>query len=393
MESERRRILVVPKWYPWPERPVFGLFCREHARALATEHDVTVLASLATPSPGFPAYRLEDEVEDGLRTMRVRYRRPLLRPAALGFQVAGMRKALGRLRAEGWMPDVVHAHVYSAGFAAIPLARKAGAPLVVTEHYTGFQRGLVTGYERWIARTAFERAAVVAPVSEELAGHLREIAPGASIRVLPNTVDTEVFEPGSGVREPGPPRLLTVGALAEKKGHRYLLDALATLPDAQLDLVGGGELDGELRAQADRLGLGERVRFHGELPKEAVAALMRLADLFVLPSTHETFGCVLIESMASGLPSVATAVGGVPEVLTEEAGTLTAPRDPVALAEAIRAQLDRHFDPAALAYAAEERYGYASFARQWSAVYDELLAPSSRGSTDSATSRSSAASR
>ena len=161
---------------------MFGKFCREHARALATRHDVVVLASLATPSPGFGAYRLEDEDEDGIRTLRVRYRRPFLRPGALGFQLQGMLKALGRLRADGWVPDVIHAHVYQAGFPALALGRRAGAPVVVTEHYTGLQRGLVTGYERWIARTAFERAALVAPVSEELAGHVRELAPKATDR-------------------------------------------------------------------------------------------------------------------------------------------------------------------------------------------------------------------
>ncbi len=60
----------------------------------------------------------------------------------------GLLAALRRLRREGWVPDIVHAHVYSAGLAAIPLARRSRAPLVLTEHYTGFARGLVTGYER-----------------------------------------------------------------------------------------------------------------------------------------------------------------------------------------------------------------------------------------------------
>ena len=100
------------------------------------------------------------------------------------------------------------------------------------------------------------------------------------------------------------------------------------------------------------------MRFHGELPKEEVARLMRDADLFVLPSLHETFGCVLIEAMASGLPSVATRVGGVPEVLPGEAGELVAPQDPQALAAAIERGLERPRDPAALARTAAERYGY-----------------------------------
>ncbi len=185
-----------------------------------------------------------------------------------------------------------------------------------------------------------------------------------------------------------------MGALAEKKGHVHLLEALALVRrrrEAELDIVGDGELRSGLRARAAELGLLDAVRFHGELPKEEVARLMAQADLFVLPSLHETFGCVLIEAMASGLPSVATRVGGVPEVLPPEAGPLVAPRDPEALAEAIEATLEQQFDPAELHRRAEDDYGYEAFADRWSAVYEELL--SSRGRTSSATRRRSSASR
>jgi glycosyltransferase involved in cell wall biosynthesis len=378
------RILVVPKWYPAPETPVFGIFCREHARALATRHEVVVLPSVATPKPDFGLYKLTDEVEDGIRTVRVRYRRPWLRPLAMACQLLGMLAALRRLRRDGFRPDVVHAHVYSTGPPALVLARLSRAPFVITEHYTGFQRGLITGLDRLIARFSFERADLVAPVSRELAGHLREIAPRAQIEVHPNTVDTDVFTAAKHGSHDPPRRLLNVAALTEKKGQSVLLDALGALQDVHLDIVGDGELRGALEARARELG--SPVTFHGELPKEDVARLMGEADLFVLPSTHETFGCVLIEAMASGLPSVATRVGGVPEVVEERAGELVNPGDPRALADAIERALRREFDPEALAREARERYGYDAFAREWTAVYERLI-ESRRGSTTSATLR------
>jgi glycosyltransferase involved in cell wall biosynthesis len=266
--------------------------------------------------------------------------------------------------------------------------------VVVTEHYTGFGRGLVTGADRWVARVAFSRADLVAPVSEELAGHLRAIAPRARIQVLPNVVDTEVFKATPHDPHDGPTRLLTVGSLAEKKGHVFLLDALARLRarrEAELDVVGDGELRTLLNARAAELGLGSSVRFHGELPKHEVARLMAQADVFVLPSLHETFGCVLIEAMASGLPSVATHVGGVPEVLPSAAGDLVRAGDAEALAEAIETSLEREFEPAELHGLAERSYGYAAVAGRWSAVYGELL--SSRGRTSSATRCRSSSSR
>ena len=381
------RVLVVPKWYPWPDRPVFGIFCREQVRALSCRHDIVVLASDAIPSPGFAAFELNDAVEDGLRTLRVRYRRPRFRPAAMGCQIAGMLVALRRLQREGWRPDIVHAHVYSAGLPALILGRISGARVVVSEHYTGFQRGLITGYDRFTARVAFRYADLVAPVSENLARHVEAVEPRARVRVVENVVDSDVFHPPAerGGRTPnGSARLLNVAALTAKKGHADLLQALAELRgerEVTLDLVGDGELRGELQQLVRRLGLADAVYFHGELPKEEVAELMRQADLFVLPSRFENLPCALIEAMASGLPSVATAVGGVPDLLDGTGGVLCPPRDSTALAAAIADALNRRdeFDPEALASGARRRFGYDAFERSWTQIYDELR--SSTGTT------------
>jgi glycosyltransferase involved in cell wall biosynthesis len=156
--------------------------------------------------------------------------------------------------------------------------------------------------------------------------------------------------------------------------------------------VGQGELREELEEQSRRLGLGERVRFLGERPKEEVAELMRGAHLLVLPSLFENLPAVLIEAMASGLPSVASGVGGVPELLDPAVGTMVPPGDPEALAagiEATLADLDR-FDPQALADRARERYGYEAVGRIWDEIYESL---SSAGTTSSRTTRATASRR
>ncbi len=178
---------------------------------------MVVLATLFTPSPrGFRVFQLTDQVEDGLRVLRVRYRRPKLRPLALVCQLIGMLAALRRLRRQGWRPDVVHAHVYSAALPALAIGRLARAPVAVTEHYTGFGRGLISGNERRLARVAFEHADVVAPVSHELAGHLRALAPKANLVVVPNTVDTAAFTPPAE-RRPGM-QLLERGRAGREEG-------------------------------------------------------------------------------------------------------------------------------------------------------------------------------
>jgi glycosyltransferase involved in cell wall biosynthesis len=116
------------------------------------------------------------------------------------------------------------------------------------------------------------------------------------------------------------------------------------------------------------------VRFHGERPKQEVAELMRRADLFVLPSLFENLPCVLLEAMASGLPFVATRVGGVPDLLDGEYGVLTEPGDAAPLAAAIAGALDRlgRFDRGASVSLARERFGYDAFARIWTEIYGAL---------------------
>jgi len=142
-----------------------------------------------------------------------------------------------------------------------------------------------------------------------------------------------------------------VGRLIEQKGYTYALQAFALLerdfPAAQLVLIGDGPLKTPLHAEARRLGLARRVHFMGW--RADAAALMAGLDVFVMPSLWEGFGLVLLEAMASGLPIVATAVSAIPEIVVEgETGLLVPPRDPAALAAALRVlladpALARHF--------------------------------------------------
>src|SRR3954454_5962736 len=226
------RVLIMPKWYPWPDDPVFGVFCREHAKASAVHHDVVVLAFRPEPMAGARLYRLWEDADEPLRTVRLVYRRPRLRPAAMATQLVGMVAALRHLRRAGWSPDVIHAHVFSAAFPAVLLGHALRRPVVVSEHFTAFQRGLVRGYDRLVARAAFRGAAGVCPVSEDLRRQLEQVEPAARYEVVRNVVDTERFHPPAGAQArpaADPVRLLNVAWLHEKKAQGDLIDAVALL--------------------------------------------------------------------------------------------------------------------------------------------------------------------
>jgi glycosyltransferase involved in cell wall biosynthesis len=260
---------------------------------------------------------------------------------------------------------VIHAHVFEAGFPAVLLGRRHRCPVVVSEHFTAFQRGLVRGGDLRLARFTFRHAELVCPVSEDLRAQLEAVEPRGRYRVVPNVVDTSLFHPGPP-RERGRLRILNVAALAEKKRHADLIDAVAGM-DAELEIVGDGELRDELQARA-----GANVRFLGPLPPDRVAERMRAADVFVLSSEFENLPVVLLEALASGLPVVATAVGGVPEIVDSDVGALVPPGDVGALAAGIREVGGRSFDAAALAARARERYGMEAVGRVWRSIYAAL---------------------
>ncbi len=147
------------------------------------------------------------------------------------------------------------------------------------------------------------------------------------IAIVPNGVDLEAFQPGDPIPDDGPLRLLCVGRLIERKGQHHLIEAVKQLTDegfeVTLDLVGMGDSQSAYQAQAQRLGVTDRVRFVGYVPKDEIAAYYASTHVFVLPSYNEGMSVATLEAMATGLPIVITRTGGTAELVEEGANGLT----------------------------------------------------------------------
>ena len=381
--GRRLKILHIAGWYPSKKNPVAGIFVREHVKATALYNDVVVLYSEGIGEGFRGLIQVEDNVEDGIRTIRFRYKKSPVPKTSYFIYLWAMFRAFRKLLKEGFRPDVIHAHVYSAGVPAVLLGMRYRIPTVVTEHSSGFPRGLVRGLERIKAKFAFEQAALVLPVTEDLKRHIERLGIRARFQVVPNVVDTSLFSPptASEVKseDDSKKRLLTVALLTPIKGIPYLLEALAQLrekrDDFVLDIVGDGPNRAEYEELTRKLGLQDVVRFRGLKTKQEVAEFMRKADVFVLPSEWENLPCVIIEAMASGLPIVATNVGGIPEMVSNEVGRLAPPGDPEALARALDYMLDHYgeFSSEALARYAQERYSYQAVGRKLDQLYRSVL--------------------
>jgi len=253
---------------------------------------------------------------------------------------------IGRVR-----PDVLHCQDMRAGMVGRIAARRHAVPVVYTVH--GVQDGLahlVAGnaavapprrrdsiyylsIERLLARLTHARFVVPAVVIRDyLVEHVR--LPPSSIDVVHNGIDVEHFHPSDAQRHDGV-IALWLGLMGKVKRVGVLLTALVDVPEVSLLLAGSGPEHGPLQQLSADLGVSDRVEFRGHVAEPA--EIFREADLFVLPSAAEALPLSLLQAMSSGLPVIATRVGGIPEIVRPGTdGLLVPPDDPSALAGALR---------------------------------------------------------
>jgi len=341
MDSGGLRILFVAGcWYPDEDRPVEGIFIRRHAEAVALRHDVRVL-HIAAREDGPEEGELHHHRHEGVEEYHLRFRAlPTAAGGGLQTQLAYFRATRAGLKAIGNPPpDILHLHVVPS--AAVVLALRLflpPLPLLLTEHWSGYlpSSGVRLGparrlYTRYLTR----RAAAVTTVSEAHARAMRAAGFDGRYRVIPNVVDPEVFHPPKE-RPPGPFRFIVVASLRPEKKVpeivRAFRRALSCGLEAELQIVG----DGEKRQEAERAAEGDgRVVFFGELDGNGVAEKIRYCDALILFSAFENSPCVIGEALASGLPVIAPAIGGIPESVGPGQGILVPPGDPDALEEAM----------------------------------------------------------
>jgi glycosyltransferase involved in cell wall biosynthesis len=248
--------------------------------------------------------------------------------------------------------DVVHAHFWMSGLAAVRATRGSATPVLQTFHALGSvkrrQQGALDTSPA--ARIALERDLcasvdhVIATCSDEVR-NLRELGLAADrATVIPCGVDVETFRPHE-VEPHDRLRLLVIGRIVTRKGVGNVIEALADLPDVELTVAGGPRADAldadpevdRLRRLAERLGVAERVSFVGAIAREDVPALMCAADVVVTVPWYEPFGIVPLEAMACGRPVVGSAVGGLLDtVVPGVTGELVPPRRPDLLAATLR---------------------------------------------------------
>ncbi len=297
------------------------------------------------------------------------------------FDVVAAHRLAGLLAREPY--DILHFHTARAHAMAAFLGASPGVSRVVTRRMDYPLRG------GWYARRLYnhEVQAVVAISEGVRAALMASGVEPARIHVVPSGVEAQRFAVTPATRAAARAGfglddtawvLLAVGALEARKGHDVLLDALARLPDPRLVVLvaGDGSQRNALQARAERHGLGARVRFLGRV--DDVAAVLAAADVAVMPSRQEGLGVAALEAMATGLPVIASRIGGLPEAVVDgETGCLVPPGDVAALAAAIAGLAADPERARRLGAAGQARvqagFTMAAMARGTLAVYRELV--------------------
>ena len=277
-------------------------------------------------------------------------------------------------------PDIVHSWLWYSNFLC-GLSRRFGLwrqiPFIASQR--GDYHARYGKFRLYLTeKLIYNTADVLLTNSTQIQRHLHQRYPDKNILSIPNLLElpTEMWSQPCTCSTPQEKLIISVGRFAPEKGHRYLIEALNVLDREDVawrcTFLGEGDLEAELRALTAKYKLSEQVAFPGFC--EDVFSVLLTADVFVLPSLHESSPNALIEAMGIGMPCIASGVGGIVDLIEDEKdGIRVPPRDPGALASALhrvltepdfaselgrnaRATIQRKFDSAVSIQKLEEVY-------------------------------------
>ena len=338
-----KKILWLASWYPNSTDPFNGDFIQRQAEAVSLFYPLKILhvakyerKSAVTEKDFADVHQLKQNLEENILyySSTGDRRTALSRYHSLKTYIRRHLEFIKKLRKDDEWPDLIHVQVaMKAGLVALYIKWKYGVPYILTEHWSGYypvskdslyKKSLLT---RFLTRLIITHAVRFLPVSDDLGKEISRHWIPVSYQKIPNVVNTSLFYPLKN-KASGVFRFIHISTLLYPKNPEGIIKAFVALlkEDIQAELILVGPVNPSIQALINASGLKPQHIFcTGEIPYAQVAVELRKSSALVMFSFYENMPCVVLEALCSGIPVIATTVGGIPEIIGKENGILINP--------------------------------------------------------------------
>jgi glycosyltransferase involved in cell wall biosynthesis len=324
-----KNVLFLSSWYPSRVHTTLGNFVRYHALAASKYNTINVLYIVADDN--VKDYEIKYFQDEELKTTIVYFKRGFFK--YLNYFIAFTKGFQFLLKKKKIKFDIVHMNIMHPGiWQALYLKWIYKIPYIVSENWHGFQdlaKYNLSFLEMMLIKLGFRFSSAISPVSQQLKNCMINANYKAKYKIIPNVVDTDKFHIGELDTNKNNFTFLHVSTLDDSiKNVSGILDAFEKIKhqNIELKIVGDGPTDWIIK-KISTLKTKNTILLESEKTHDQIAKEMQKADVFVLFSNIENLPLVLIESISSGTPFIATKVGGVPELFNNEMGRLVDARD------------------------------------------------------------------
>lgn len=384
-----KKVLWLVSWYPNRLDNFDGDFIQRHARAVALHCKIHVIYVKKDDKLAAGENTTEHEASGNLTEQIIYYNS---KKTGIGLPdkfishqhyKKHFQNAIESYIASSGKPDLVHVHVaMKAGVAALWIKKKWGIPYIVSEHWTAYLAKADQRIEQFslpyrnILERVIKESSALTVVSDHLGKSIQRYLPSVQYRVIPNVVDTEIFYAVER-NETQATRFIHISNMNYQKNTEAILEAFFLLKKKQLaEIYLYGPVNSMLQEFIDKHDLGSAVHMMGEVPQPLIARAIQQSDALVLYSRFETFGCVLIEANACGIPVIVSELDVFHETIEEGVnGIFAKGEDAGALAEKLEQFIlqKNTFDKNAIATTAARKYNFKKVGQQFLDIYTTII--------------------
>lgn len=382
-------VLFLPKWYPNKFDAFDGNFIENHAIAISKFCSVAVIFVHSEPELK-KKFELIETCPFQFPEIRVYFKKPSFVFKPFNQVITSIRYLKALFRAYRYYskkystPTLCHVHVLArTSILALYLKWVKKIPFLISEHWSGYHAisGAYKGFlKKKLSEIAVKNTAAITVVSKNLEESMKSHSLLGNYLLIPNVVDTTIFRPNKEMEHHPKKRLIHISNLSKvPKNMHLIIDALNELAkernDFEFIIIGTGPDEVEMLHKVNNSPLKKLTKFKGELPMEKVAEELRNSDVLLLFSLFENQPCVILEAFASGIPVISSDVGGIPEIVPSEMGSLVPSKNLQEFTAAIRNYLNGNnsFSKNLIRSHAEKLYSQKVVGQQFYELYASIL--------------------